>query len=308
MKLVTYKTKKGLGSYRMGVLFQDNIYDLNEVYRQFLHKNDVSDVGSAEYLLPSDPTRFFELGHNALDRSQEAFSFLKEEMVHDAIFEREDVILGPPVLNPSKIICVGKNYKEHVAEMKSEIPDYPVLFAKFSNALIGPEDFIQKSPKTDKLDYEVELAVVIGKEASQVSKEEALDYIAGYTIGNDVSARDLQKRTPQWLQGKTLDHSTPIGPWMVTTDEIPDPSNLEIKSYVNGEERQSSNTKHLIFDIPFLIEFVSGLITLQPGDVILTGTPDGVGFAMDPPTFLQDGDTVTLKIEEIGILQNQVKA
>ncbi|QDP42253.1 fumarylacetoacetate hydrolase family protein [Radiobacillus deserti] len=292
----------------MGVLFQDNIYDLNEVYRQYLESNHSSDVNSAEYLLPSNPTKFFALGHNALENSQTAYSYLQKATVHDATFEREDVIFGPPVLNPSKIICVGKNYKEHVAEMKSEIPEYPVLFAKFSNALIGPEDFIQKSEKTNQLDYEVELAVVIGKEASEVTKEEALDYVAGYTIGNDVSARDLQKRTPQWLQGKTLDKSTPIGPWIVTKDEIPDPSQLEIKSYVNGEERQSSNTKHLIFDIPFLIEFISGLITLQPGDIILTGTPDGVGFAMDPPRFLQDGDTVTLKIEEIGILENQVKA
>ncbi|WP_369403454.1 fumarylacetoacetate hydrolase family protein [Gracilibacillus boraciitolerans] len=184
----------------------------------------------------------------------------------------------------------------------------PVLFSKFNNALIGPEDEIYKSDATEKLDYEVELAVVIGAKASKVKKEDALDYIAGYTIGNDISARDLQKRTPQWLQGKSLDHTTPIGPWIVTTSEINDPGNLSIKSYVNGEPRQSSNTKQLIFDVQYLIEFISNLMTLDPGDIILTGTPGGVGMAMNPPKFLEADDLVTLEIDKIGKLENKVIA
>src|SRR5699024_6039845 len=179
----------------------------------------------------------------------------------------------------------------------SHIPEFPVLFAKFNNALVGPEDAIEKTPDTQKLDYEAELAIVVGKEASQVSQKDAYDYIAGYTIGNDISARDLQKRTPQWLQGKSLDRSTPIGPWIVTTDEISNPENINVRSFVNGELRQQSNTSHFIFNIPFLIEFISHLITLKPGDLIFTGTPDGVGMGMNPQQFLKSGDIVTLEVD-----------
>src|SRR5699024_10804952 len=142
--------------------------------------------------------------------------------------------------------------------------------------LIGPEEEIQKTALTEKLDYEVELTIVIGREATEIKREDALNYVAGYTIGNDTTARDLQKRTPQWLQGKAIDRTTPIGPWVVTPDEIGDPANLSIRSFVNGEKRQESNTSKLIFDIPYLIEFISNLITLEPGDLIMTGTPDGV--------------------------------
>src|SRR5699024_4864701 len=145
-----------------------------------------------------------------------------------------------------------------------------------------------------------------GKEASHVKREEALDYIAGYTIGNDISARDLQKRTPQWLQGKTLDRSTPVGPWVVTADEVGDVGNSSVYSYVNGEERQSATTEKLIFDIPHLIEFISSLITLKPGDLIMTGTPDGVGMGMEPPQFLNDKDTIGVEIDKIGWMENRV--
>src|SRR5699024_5483285 len=178
--------------------------------------------------------------------------------------------------------------------------------SKFPNALIGPEDNIHKSKQTDKLDYEVELTIVIGKEASQVKQEDAYDYIAGYTIGNDTTARDIQKRTLQWLQGKTMDHTSPFGPWVVLKEDIPAPDQLEVRTFVNDELRQQSNTNKLIFDIPFLIEFISGLITLQPGDMIMTGTPEGVGAGMNPPTFLEDGDIVRLEIDQIGSLVNTV--
>ncbi len=223
-------------------------------------------------------------------------------------YKKEEVVIGPPVPNPSKIICVGTNYAEHIAEMKGVVPDYPVLFAKFNNALIGPEDSIYKTDQTEKLDYEAELGVVIGQKASNVKQEDVFEYIAGYTIANDISARDLQKRTLQWLQGKSLDHTTPIGPYIVTVDDIPNPNQLNIKSYVNGEMRQSSNTKHQIFNIPHIVSFISELITLEPGDIILTGTPDGVGMGMNPPTYLKLGDKVRVEIEGIGMMENEVVA
>ncbi|GGM41715.1 hypothetical protein GCM10011351_29790 [Paraliobacillus quinghaiensis] len=307
MKFVTYKIKHTLSPYRTGFIHQDEIIDLQQAYQKMLiHTEQIDMAYTVKTLLPSDPTDFLGLGKVAFDRAREAVTFVTNEQPTIESYARDQVILQSPVQNPSKIICIGTNYRDHVVEMKSEIPDYPVLFAKFANALIGPEAEIEKPNSTEQLDYEVELAVVIGKEAKEVEKTNALDYVAGYTIGNDVSARDLQKRTPQWLQGKTLDRSTPIGPCLVTTDELKDPSKLAITSRVNGEVRQVSNTSQLIFDVPYLISFISNLITLSPGDIILTGTPDGVGFAQKPPQFLQTGDIVTLEIEGIGVMENKV--
>ncbi|WP_186578569.1 fumarylacetoacetate hydrolase family protein [Aquibacillus kalidii] len=310
MKIVSYRLNQHPGLYRIGFIDVDHgvIVDLQEVFREMQKsKGELEEAYAAENLLPSDPSDFYKLGQLGIDRAVASYQFYIVNKNDTQSYKRENVILGPPVPNPSKIICVGKNYADHVAEMKSDIPEYPVLFAKFNNALIGPDDSIMKSYITDKLDYEAELAVVIGKEASSVSEEQALEYVAGYSIGNDVSARDLQKRTPQWLQGKSLDKSTPIGPWLVTKEELVDPSKLNVKSFVNGQLRQSSNTKHLIFNVPYLVAFISNIMTLNPGDIILTGTPDGVGFAMKPPQFLKDGDIVKLEIEGIGVLENRVE-
>lgn len=309
MKLVSYKLKGKPGVYRIGCVIDQNVIDLQEGYRAFLLSKKENDLARNVHLqLPSDPTAFYQMGTSTLERAKAAYHYVTSQAdKENLMFALKDVRFGTPIPAPGKIICVGKNYADHVAEMQDgDIPKFPVLFAKFSNALVGPEDAIEKNLATKKLDYEAELAILIGKDASQVSRENAYDYIAGYTIGNDISARDLQKRTPQWLQGKTLDRSTPIGPWVVTADEIDDPCNLSIRSFVNGEKRQDSNTSHFIFDIPFLMAFITDLMTLQPGDIILTGTPDGVGFAMDPPQFLDEGDTVTLEIEEIGKLENRV--
>lgn len=307
MKLVSYRISNSLTAYRIGAFYKGKVTDLNEAYRQMKRIQQEEDSAyAADQLLPPTPGEFFALGELGMQRARETYNFLINEQLTNVSYGREQVTLGPPVPNPSKIICVGKNYLDHVEEMDGNAPDFPVLFAKFNNALIGPDDDIKKSPITNKLDYEVELAVVIGKEATNVKEEEALNYVAGYTIGNDTSARDLQKRTPQWLQGKSMDKSTPIGPWVVTTDELKDPTKLDVKSYVNGELRQSSNTKHLIFNLRHLIAFISEIMTLQPGDIILTGTPDGVGFAMDPPQFLKDGDQITMEIEGIGKLENKI--
>lgn len=308
MKLVNYRQKTSPRADRIGFLDGDRVYDVQESFRMYaLTNKKMDDVEAIEKFVPSDPTAFFKGGFPLLERAKEAHTYILEhkELARFS-FAREDVILGTPIPRPEKVICIGRNYVEHAAEMKGDIPEFPVLFAKFPNALIGPEDDIHKSAQTSKLDYEVELALVIGKEASQVKKEEAFDYIAGYTIGNDTTARDIQKRTLQWLQGKSMDHTSPIGPWIIPADEIANPGNLTVRTHVNGELRQESNTSKLIFDIPFLIEFISGLMTLQPGDIILTGTPEGVGAGMEPPTFLQDGDVVRLEIDEIGTLENKV--
>nr|WP_164219571.1 fumarylacetoacetate hydrolase family protein [Virgibacillus sp. YIM 98842] len=307
MKLVSYKLKGKPGPLRIGIVVNENVIDIQEAYRKYLEMERKQDLADhVQYVLPSDPATFLSIGFDAVTKARKAMDAIENEELDNISFNRETVTLSAPNPSPSKIICIGKNYLDHAMEMGGEVPDYPMLFAKFTNSIIGPEDNIEKPNVTEKLDYEVELAVVIGKEASNVSEAKALNHVAGYTLANDTSARDLQKRTSQFLQGKTLDNSTPIGPWIVTPDEIGDPSNLSIRSLVNGEERQSSNTSKLIFNIPYLISFISKLITLNPGDIILSGTPDGVGAGMSPPQFLKDGDTVTLEIEKIGIMENKV--
>lgn len=307
MKLLSFKQKGKQSEFRIGTMIDQQVVDLQLGYKLVLLANKETDIQPVEELLPADPGTFFALGDPVIERAKETYTYIKgNPNNYDFIYDRGDVTLGVPVPTPEKIICVGRNYADHATEMNSELPDYPVLFAKFATALIGPEDQIEKSPKTNELDYEVELTIVIGKEASHVKQADAYNYIAGYTVGNDITARDLQKRTPQWLQGKSIDNSTPIGPWVVTADEVKDPANLSIRSYVNGEMRQESNTSKFIFDIPHLIEFISHLITLKPGDIILTGTPDGVGVAMDPPKLLSEGDIVISEIDGIGKLENEV--
>lgn len=301
MKLLSYKKKKDK-QYRIGFLWQDRVFDVQRNYEEYTRALKESVKTS----IPADPKEFFSGGFLSIEKAQKAFQWIKKEENVDSSYSQSEVKLGPPHPDPDKIICVGLNYADHIEEMDHEEQKYPVLFSKFSNALIGPEDPIEKNPLTDQLDYEVELVVMIGKEASHIKHTEAYDYVLGYTIGNDVSARDLQKRTPQWLQGKSLDRSTPIGPWLITKDDISDPENLQVRSYVNGELRQNSNTKFFIFDIPYLIEFISHLMTLKPGDLIFTGTPKGVGMGMTPKTFLQSGDVVTLEIEQIGTLENKI--
>ncbi len=308
MKIVNYQLKNRPSDNRSGFIENNKVYDLQESYRMYaLAHHKFEELEEIESLLPTDPTTFFKGGFSTIERAKQAYEYITKNE-HEVVFsyERDEVVIGTPIPEPQKVICIGRNYKEHAAEMKGDIPEFPVLFSKFPNALIGPEDEIHKSDQTEKLDYEVELALVIGKEATKVSQEEAFDYIAGYTIGNDTTARDIQKRTLQWLQGKSMDHTSPIGPWVVLKEDVLDPENLEVRSYVNDELRQQSNTSKLIFDIPFLMEFISGLMTLQPGDIIMTGTPEGVGAGMNPPTFLHDGDIVTLEIDQIGTLKNKV--
>jgi 2-keto-4-pentenoate hydratase/2-oxohepta-3-ene-1,7-dioic acid hydratase in catechol pathway len=214
------------------------------------------------------------------------------------------------VTDPQKVLCVGLNYADHARESGAAIPGEPVLFSKFPSALIGPGDTILLPSKlTQEVDYEAELVFVIGKRGRNVPKAKAFDYVAGYTCGHDVSARDWQLGKPggQWMLGKTFDTFAPLGPALVTRDEVPDPHNLPIRLRRNGEVLQDSNTKQFIFKIDELVAYISQVMTLEPGDLVFTGTPPGVGFARKPPVFLRDGDVTDVEIEGVGVLTNPVR-
>lgn len=212
-----------------------------------------------------------------------------------------------PVVRPAKVIAIGLNYLDHIRETGATSPQQPVVFAKFPNSLVGPQDPIVIDPQlTNEVDYEIELAVVIGRSCRSVPTAAALDVVFGYTIANDVSPRDLQRTDPQLSWAKSVDGFCPIGPWITTADEIEDPQALAIRSFVNAEPRQSSTTGEMLFSVAELIAFLTRTMTLSPGDVILTGTPHGVGFTMSPPRFLAVGDTVRGEIEKLGYLENRV--
>jgi 2-keto-4-pentenoate hydratase/2-oxohepta-3-ene-1,7-dioic acid hydratase in catechol pathway len=220
----------------------------------------------------------------------------------------DQVRLAPPVTRPAKIIGIGLNYRDHAEEQNAKIPDEPRIFAKFATALIGHNDPITwERSVTDQVDYEAELAVVIGKTVKNCPESEALKTVFGYTCANDVSARDMQLTKGQLVRGKSPDTFCPLGPWIVTADEIPDPGALRIQCRLNGQLMQDGNTANLIFSVPFLISFLSRSITLVPGDIILTGTPKGVGVFRNPPVFLKDGDEAIVEIEGIGRLANTCK-
>ena len=245
---------------------------------------------------------FLEMGEAAMDLARTiAVSASDAEAVALA-----DVKLMAPIMNPSKIVAIGLNYMDHVRESGGTVPSLATMFTKYPSSIIGPGDAIRWDPAlTSEVDFEAELAVVIGKRARNVKEEDAFEFIAGYMNCHDVSARDLQlKRGDQWIMGKSLDTFCPLGPYLVTSDEIADPHNLSIRCLVNGEALQDSSTKELIFKIPYLIAYLSRGFTLLPGDVITTGTPDGVGAFRDPPVYLKDGDVTTVEVEGLGQLTN----
>ena len=219
-----------------------------------------------------------------------------------------EVDLRAPIARPGKVVCVGLNYRDHAEESGQPIPEEPILFPKFANSVAGPGDPIEIPPVVEQCDYEAELLVVMGRRATRVPEADAIDHVAGYACANDVSARDLQFRSAQWMLGKAIDTFLPTGPWIVTPDELPDPQGLGIRCVVNGETLQDSSTKQMIFGVAELIAFITRTMTLEPGDVIATGTPPGVGMARKPPRWLVDGDEVTVEIERIGALTNRVRA
>jgi 2-keto-4-pentenoate hydratase/2-oxohepta-3-ene-1,7-dioic acid hydratase in catechol pathway len=213
----------------------------------------------------------------------------------------DDVRLGPPLIRPSKIVCVGLNYAQHAAESGMDVPEEPVLFFKATSAIVGPNDPIIIPKGSEKTDWEVELAIVIGKKASYVSEKDALNHVAGYVLHNDVSERAFQlERSGQWVKGKSCDTFAPIGPFIATPDEIGDPNNLNLWLTLNGEEMQNSSTSDFIFNIQHVVSYISQYMTLLPGDIISTGTPFGVGLGLKPPRYLKDRDVVELGIEGLG--------
>ena len=283
MRLVTFELA---GQARPGVLS-----DVDTVL-------DLSTIGFGSLL------QFIEAGHEGRAKA-EAF---KDQSPRNARHSLREVKLLAPIPKPRKLICVGLNYRDHALETGSEIPAVPTIFNKFATAVIANGENIVLPKVSKSPDFEAEFAFIIGQGGRHIAAESWADHVYGYTIVNDVSARDYQRATTQWLMGKTFDTFAPMGPWIVTADEIADPHTLDIQLDINGEMMQNSNTRELIFKVPDLISFLSSVFTLEPGDIVSTGTPSGVGVARKPPRFLRPGDKVTVKIPKIGELSNPVVA
>ena len=250
------------------------------------------------------------VGDSVVPMGPDLMAYLAGAASHDGRPEPlSGLELQVPVRNPEKIVCVGLNYRDHAEETGQSVPQEPILFAKYRSSLLAPGAPI-RLPKvaSEHVDYEAELAVVIGKRAGRLSVQDALAHVAGYTCANDVSARDLQMRGGQWLRGKAIDTFLPLGPWLVTADEIADPQALPIRCLVNGQVMQDSNTREMIFGVAEVVSFISQSITLVPGDIICTGTPAGVGFTRKPPLYLRPGDEVTVSIGGVGDLSNPVES
>ena len=252
--------------------------------------------------------RLYRLGSRIIEFLQGAQSPQLPDLTSLPSVALEEVQLLPPVPDPEKIICIGLNYRDHARETGMEIPKHPIFFAKYRNALAGPYDPIVLPRVSRRVDYEAELAVVMGKPGRHIPEEHALEYVAGYMVLDDVSARDFQRRTGQWIQGKTFDTFAPCGPFLVTSEEVPDPHALAIRLRLNGQLMQDSSTRELIFTIPQLIAYISDIVTFAPGDIISTGTPPGVGFARKPPVYLKAGDVVEVEVDQVGALRNPVVA
>lgn len=256
--------------------------------------------------VPQTVHEVIEGGRAALAELQAYLDALPSEGPH--LLDEASLKLGPCVTRPNKMICVGLNYRKHAEETNASIPEYPILFNKFNNTLAASGEEIPLPRTSSKVDYEAELVIVIGKPAKYVDEAEALDYVFGYCNANDLSARDLQLRTSQWMLGKVCDKFSPLGPYLVTADEVGNPNDLDIKCIVNGEVRQHSNTSDMIFPVREIVSYISQHMTLEPGDVILTGTPEGVvlGYPPEKQAYLKPGDVVTIEIEKLGSLSNRM--
>jgi 2-keto-4-pentenoate hydratase/2-oxohepta-3-ene-1,7-dioic acid hydratase in catechol pathway len=278
MKLAQFKTKTAEGN-RLGLLKGEVITDITEI--------------------APDMLSLIRGGSSALQAAQ--------KLTTKTAYGLEAVEYLPAVI-PGKIVAIGRNYKEHATEGGSEPPKSPLIFTKFPNSLNSHNAPVSLHPISQQIDFEAELAVVIGRRASKVKEAEALDYVFGYSCINDVTARDLQFSDGQWVRGKSLDGFAPLGPFITTRDEVPDPQALKIEGLLNGETMQAANTREMIFPVAYLIHYISQAITLEPGDVIATGTPEGVGVFRKPPRLLQDSDVFEVSIEKVGILRNKFVA
>lgn len=315
MKIVMYKYAERC--YRLGALVGENrIVDLNYAY-----ENRLADSQEPRYealaaaIVPADSVSFLAGGKRSWGGAAAALDHTKKNGCPDLgasgkrfVFERKEVKLGAPVQNPLRIVCLSHNYHDFIKETGVPMPPAPRIFSKYNNALCGPEDPIIYPKMSKMLGYEAELAFVIGKKGRHVPKEKALEYIGGYMILNDVSASDLTELDKQVLRGKTFDNFAPCGPYLLSADELPDPGNLDLKLWVNDRLLQSSNTRELVYDVPTLVSFLSEVFTLEPGDIVATGTPGGLAKFRNPTTFMQVGDVCTVEIEKLGRLSNTVIA
>ena len=308
MDIISFSTEESdWKKPRLGIILNDGTRDLG--YRLDCEKLFPSAAR------PENPLSWFDMDAEWFQKANETARELSsnpEALTHakenGLLVSREDAYWFAPVPRPSKIICIGLNYRDHAAESNMAIPERPVIFSKFPTCVIAPGEPVVLPPTSQQVDYEAEMAVVIGRRAKNVKATRALDYVLGYTAFNDVSARDFQFADGQWQRGKSCDTFAPMGQTIVTTDTITDPHKLSIKLVLNGQTMQDSNTDQLIFGVPELIEFLTESITLEPGDVIATGTPPGVGFARKPPVFLKPGDQMEVLIDKMGGLGTPVVA
>jgi acylpyruvate hydrolase len=314
MKLVTFDHR---GVQRVGLLERERVIDVNRAYAALLtSRGELRAAAMADALVPADMIGVLEAGGRALDAIREVEGHVREGVGsgeqtdglrrNGVVFTLSEVELKAPIPRPGKLILLGLNYRDHAEETGQKIPEVPTLFAKYHNSVIGPGATILIPRATQQIDYEAEFAFVIGCAGHHIPRERAFDHVAGYTIINDVSARDYQFVTSQWMVGKTFDTHCPMGPALVLKDEIPDPHALDISLTIAGEVLQRSNTRQLIFKIPETVEYLSHVMTLEPGDVISTGTPAGVGFTRKPPRWLRPGETVHVEIAGLGVLENPV--
>lgn len=314
MRLVTYQRE---GQARTGVQLEESIIDLNRAYRAALHHmGNVNELAVADLRLPVDMVNLLSGGEASLHAASRAVAFVQERLSagdttlnsQGILYSIGQVSLLSPVLRPGKVVCLGLNYRAHAAESGMAVPEYPVLFHKVAGSLVGQGQPIVIPRISNQIDYEGELAIIIGRQGKYIAEDDALSFVAGYAASNDVSARDLQFRTAQWTTGKMLDTFAPLGPALVTRDEVPDPNALRIRTILNGEVMQDGNTSDMIFHVPFIIRYISQITTLEPGDVILTGTPPGVGQSRNPQVFMKAGDSVSIEIERLGTLTNPLVA
>jgi 2-keto-4-pentenoate hydratase/2-oxohepta-3-ene-1,7-dioic acid hydratase in catechol pathway len=298
MKLVRF-SQNGVAP-RLGVLMDDRVADLQASVAATLARRGVMRAREIAAALVPDSTRDFLLGGPA---SQDAVAGISEWVT----LPRTSVRLHAPITDPGKLICIGLNYRDHAEETGNPIPKEPPIFPKWANAILDPGEPILRPRGSKQLDWEIELGVVIGRTARDVSQDAALDFVFGYTIVNDVSARDFQFITTQWAAGKISDTFAPVGPYIADRSEVPDPNSLALRTWVNGTLMQNGSTKTFIRDVRYLVSYLSSLMTLSPGDLIATGTPSGIGHQRKPPIYLVPGDTCRMEITGLGTLENPVK-
>jgi acylpyruvate hydrolase len=298
MKLVTYARR---GKVALGALSNGHVVDLSRAHRA---------AAATDRRMPTDLAALWRGSGMSLADARESLQYVEEQRsinrAPDCLYPVAEVEFLAPIQRPGKVVCVGLNYRSHLAEIGETVPGYPILFDKPSTSIVGHNQAVVLPRISRQVDYEGELAVVIGRRGKYIPEKDALSYVAGYTCANDISAHDIEFRTSQWTSGKMLDTFCPLGPVLLTADEVLDPDQLHLKTTLNGRTVQDECTSDMVFSVRFLISYISSLATLEPGDIILTGTPAGIGCNQRPQVFLRGGDRLGVEIQGIGILANPV--